>query len=110
MVIRAGRLRHEVIIQEVTQTRDTSGSVTESWSTTDTVRAEIKPIKSAGSERFIHEQVMSVGTHMVTIRYQGDVTPKHRILWGSRIFDINDVRDDYEKNRTMELICTEKVS
>jgi len=58
-------------------------------------------------ETLLAQQVASTVTHLVRIRYNTEVSTLHRILWGTRIFDINGVRNIDEGNVEMVLDCTE---
>jgi SPP1 family predicted phage head-tail adaptor len=103
--MRAGRLRHQITIQQSTPAQNAKGEPIDSWGTFATVWASIEPI--GGGERFAADQVIADATHRVTIRYTAGVEPKMRVLFGSRVFDIREVRNLEERNRTMELTCRE---
>lgn len=61
----------------------------------------------SGGERLAAEQVAATLTHEVSIRYRSGVRPDHRILLGTRIFDIKDVRDLDEVHVELRMRCTE---
>lgn len=82
--MRAGRLRHRVTIQQVTRTRDGFGQPVESWSAFATVWAAVEPL-----------------------RYLASVLPSMRVLFGSRVFRIEAIKDSAERNVQMELMCVE---
>ena len=106
--MKAARLRHQITIQQVNETKDSFGGVTESWVTFATVRAEIKPV--SGREYFANEQQNSTISHKVAIRYLVGVTAKMRILFGARIFDIVSPPINFEeRNIEMVLMCREVI-
>jgi len=105
MLMDAGRMRHRVSIQQVTETKDTYGATTRTWATIATVWAAIEPI--AGREYFYAQQVQSNVSHRVTIRHRAGVTPKMRIMHDSRTFEIESVRNLGERDRWLELMCSE---
>ena len=105
--MRAGRLRYKVTIQEVAETTDSYGSFTESWTTYGTVWAEIDPPK--GREYFAAGQKQAEVTTRIRIRYLSGVTPKMRVLFGSRILKINSVIDTDERNIEQILMCVEDI-
>jgi SPP1 family predicted phage head-tail adaptor len=103
--MRSGRLRHQVVIQQVTESQDASGAVVESWAALATVWASIDPI--AGNEFFAAKQTMAETTHRIRIRYLSGVVPKMRVLFGSRTFDITEIINFQEKNVELQLMATE---
>ena len=48
--MRGRHLRHKILIEQVTETRDSAGRVIETWSTYATRRAEVEPLN--GREYF----------------------------------------------------------
>ena len=101
--MRAGQLRHRVTIQSPTE--DIHGGPT-TWADTETVYARIAPI--GGREFFLAQQVQADVTHRIVMRYGPVVTPKHRLMFDGRYFDIRAVLNREERNRELELICTER--
>lgn len=104
MRLRIGELRHRVQIQRATETRQSNGGVTQSWATTATVWAAIEPI--TGREGWISEQVRSVATHKVTMRYTA-ITTAERLLFGTRVFSITAAVNVDEANHITQLAVTE---
>ena len=105
--MRAGQLRHKVIIQENTPSRDDYGAEAESWSNFATVWAAIEPIR--GREFWESQQINAEVTARITIRYLSGVTPKMRVKYGTRIFDIISVINPEERNRDLQLMVKEAV-
>ena len=105
--MRIGPLRHRVTIQQVTESRTTTGAVTESWSTFATVWADISPghTREYAAAKTINAEL----THEIRIRYLEGVTPKMRILFGARVFNIDPPRNFDERNRELHIMATEKV-
>lgn len=104
--MRAGKLRHQITILQVSESRTGSGGVSESWSTYATVWASIEPLN--GREYLASQQRQSSETHKVRIRYLFGITTKMRVLWGSRTFDIQAVLDTDENGRETVLMCVER--
>lgn len=103
--MRAGNLRNMIDLQSYAETRSASGAVTKTWSTYATVWAKFRTL--SGNERIAAQQVSSVLTHEITIRYRSGVQPGHRISWSGRLFDIKDVRNVDELNIETRMLCTE---
>lgn len=106
--MRAGKLRHEVTIEQYSESVSTKGDPVKSWSDFATgVWASIEPV--SGREAFISQQLLASVTHVVRLRYLSGVSPKMRVKYGSRYFRIEVVRDLEERDREMVLACTEVV-
>lgn len=106
--MQAGMLRNRVWIEVATRTLDAVGQPATTWAraTNGNVFAAIQPLR--GVERFTAQQLSAKMSHKITIRYWSGLTPdEHRIKWGTRIFDINGVINIDERNKRMELYCTE---
>ena len=101
-----GRLNRRVTIQSVTETPDSFGEPAETWSDVATVWAAIEPI--LGEEFFQSGYWSGEVSHRITIRHLSGITTKHRVKYGSRVFDIKAVRNIDEANIQLELMCVEK--
>lgn len=102
----AGALRQRIIIQTGTPTDDDRGGATIAWSTHVTAWASVNPINAR--EAFTHGRVEGSVTHRVRLRYQAGITPKMRVLWGTRVLLIMGVRNEGEMNRWLELDTIEE--
>ena len=103
--MRAGALRHRVSLQSVGSTYDSYGDLSNSWSTDATVWASIAPI--SGREENIASELSEVITHRILVRYRASVTAQGRILFGSRVFQIESVRDWQERTIFLEILAKE---
>lgn len=103
--MRAGDLRNPVVIQQYSDTPDSYGSGTRSWSTYKSCWAAMWPQK--GDEQVLDGQMVSVARYIFRIRYISGITTAMRILYNSRVFEILNVRNKDERNRTMDLLCKE---
>lgn len=102
----AGKLRHRVDLQRVAVTRDTHGDQVKTWTTLATVWASIEPL--SGREFLSASQVMADVTARIKIRGGIDLTPKDRVVFGSRVFDIRHVIDWGSRGVETHLMCTER--
>ncbi|MEZ4714305.1 MAG: phage head closure protein [Caldilineaceae bacterium] len=107
--MQAGRLRHRVQVQADTPTRDTAGQEVHSWATVATLWADVR--QAGGQERFAggSDQEFATVTHSVRIRRQPSltITVEHRIVWESRILDIESVGDARGERKEMMIMCRE---
>ena len=109
MVLRAGSLRHRLIIQTKNSTGDGMGGVTISWSDDKTVYGAIWPLR--GTERLTAQQLESEITCQVRMRYTSGVTPEKRIQVGdtTQMLDVVSVINPYYRNRELILYCRESL-
>jgi SPP1 family predicted phage head-tail adaptor len=92
-------------LQTPTETSDGLGGVSTAWGTFNTVYASIWPLK--GAEYIAAMQTTSEISHKIRIRYLANVTPKLRIKFGTRYFDIQSVINPDERNIYLEMMCRE---
>ena len=105
--MRAGQLRHTIIIQQVTET-NTGGVITNVWSEYDAVRAGIEPVAArfAGSEFWAAKQVQDEDVVVFKVRHLSGVTQKMRVLYDFKIYDIKGVLDVKGRGREMLIYTT----
>lgn len=105
--MQAGKLRHRVQIQALSQVQDlATGEMLDTWTELATVWANVVPLR--GQERFEAQQVQAELSHRVEMRYRPDVTSKNRLLYDGRILEIASVADFEERHRELNLMCVER--
>lgn len=107
-MLRTGRLRETVTIQQAALARDSHGQPIETWSTFATWQCEISPLR--GREYFAAQQFAADTTHKLIGHWISGVLPTMRIAHGSRVFRIESVINAGERNRELELMCVEVLS
>lgn len=105
--MRVGQLRHRVTIQTATETRDAIGGVIAAPSTFATVWASVEALQ--GREYLAAQQVNAEVDHRIRIRYLAGVTPKMRVAFGARLFDVQAVLNPDGRNRELHLMAQEAV-
>jgi SPP1 family predicted phage head-tail adaptor len=101
-----GKLDKRIVIEEQSgTTQDEFGAVVENWTALLGADASIVPLQ--GFERYAAQQANSTVSHKITMRYRDGIDAKKRVKFGIRIFDIEAVINLEEKNRWLELSCTE---
>lgn len=120
-------------IQTPTETPDSYGQPSVSWSTASTRWARVEPL--SGRELFQAQQVRPDISHKVTLRYDDtlagatttgtpmglllaitcesqssdtEFTPKHRLLFGERVLEIAWIKNEDERNRMLNVFCVEQ--
>lgn len=103
--MRAGKLRHYVDLQSPTQTVGAMGGLTVSYAHDSYSWASIQP--QAGSEAVKAGQAQAKDSVLITIRYHATVKPTWKIVNGSKTYEVNAIINIDERNREMQLSCTE---
>jgi SPP1 family predicted phage head-tail adaptor len=105
-----GGMRHLVEVQyPFTVGRAEHGGEIVEWRTTYSCFASIEPL--SGREQYYASQTKATTTHKIILRHT-TITPKHRILWEDRIFEIDSIvnRRELQQSTLTELLCTEQVA
>jgi SPP1 family predicted phage head-tail adaptor len=105
----AAMLHHRITFESLTETSDTGGGFTTSWSSFATVWAEISSLQS-GSEHVQAMQLTGRGDFIITLRYLEGVTAKMRVKFGTRLFNIRRILVPGERNMVMKLVVEEGVA
>ena len=102
-----GKRQKRVGIQTKQTVRDEAGGTIDTWVTGNTVWAHIAP--ASGKELFAGEQVKAEVTHKITMRFYSAMTTRKRIIYGTRIFDVNFIKNIDERDCYQEMLCKEVV-
>lgn len=105
--MRSGLLRNRITIQANVETVDSFGDVIAGW--TDLyagVPATVTP--QSGNEGSTNDETTSRLKLKVTLRYLPNITPKHRVIYDGREFDIQVVMNVQERSRTTVMECIER--
>src|SRR4051794_1805977 len=102
----ASGLRFRLTVQSLSQTTDGQGGFTNTWADVADVWASLEPVK--GYERYQAMQTQTPVTHKIILRYRSDVTTKHRLLYGSRVFVIKELLNVGEMNRFLQIKALEQ--
>lgn len=105
--MRAGQLRHKVTIQQASQSLDSSRQPVNAWVKVAEVWCAVEPL--SGRELMNAQQQQPDVTHRVRLRHRDDVTPKMRVLHGSRELYIESILNIDERDREQHLMCRERV-
>lgn len=101
-----GNMRERVEVQNVTESRTTSGYAVETWTTAATVWAEVTyNILPSGEEQMADRKTATQVTNF-RIRTRTDVNEKTRLLYRSEYFDI--VAIEYTPGREFMILQGEK--
>lgn len=103
-----GKLRHRVTLQEYKEVLDQYGTpIDQGWQDVATIWASIEPIQ--GREYVLLQNTQSELTTRIRIRYRPEITPAMRVLYGTRVFNIQSVIDPEERHIELQLLCKEVI-
>jgi head-tail adaptor len=116
-MVRAGLLDQRVTFYRQTRTTDTQKGASLAWaaiSGLSSVPVRFESVNGDGSESLQADQVTATQRWRVTSRYSttlATVTPKDRLLWGTRILQIDAARPAGQRLReVIEFACSERTS
>lgn len=98
-------LNHRIELQSLGAGQSSTGQPNGAWSTYATVFAAVEPI--SGREYFNASGERAEVTHKIKLRVGPSVVPKHRALFGARVFNIRSVLNIEERGRYLQLMATE---
>jgi SPP1 family predicted phage head-tail adaptor len=109
--MRAGRLRHRVVLQRRSESQGTTGEVTWGWATLATVWASVEPV--TGRQFFAAAQVQSEVDTLIRIRYRPKLNEKLRAVFiqdsgppkVTQYFDVLAVLPIHEGRHEVHLMC-----
>jgi SPP1 family predicted phage head-tail adaptor len=96
MKLNPGDLRHRITIQTFTESSNDYNEPVKTWATFATVWASVSPL--IGREYFASQQITAEVTGKIRMRYLEGVTPKMRVLFSGKIYDIAAVIDIEERH------------
>ena len=83
-----GRMDTKIYLQQITETRNRTGGVTETWDDWLESWAMIDYPQTGTDEKQSANQQTAFLRVKFTIRYRDGITEKHRVRYGDRFFDI----------------------
>lgn len=105
-MLSSGKYDKRITIEQLTETRDDIGGVSETWSTVAAVWARF--VSQTGREFFAAKQVNTALDQIISIRYRDGLDAKMRIRYGTRIFSIVAPPIDVnEAHVEIKLMCEE---
>ncbi len=103
--LKVGEFRQRIIIQQNTPTANSIGELVSTWTTFLTVWAFVEP--RTGGRFWEAQQPIAEVDGVIHIRYQSGITAAMRVLWGIRIFKIQAISNNEERNRDLLIFYKE---
>lgn len=109
-MIPAGRLRELIIVETQTETRNTLGETSSTWSTFATRRASVEAVSYSEQQR--QNRISGSSSFRVRCRYVPGISGKMRVRWASRADRLLYISSVVEGANQLEheLECEEKAS
>jgi len=89
--MKAGLLDRRIVIEQYTQTQNNFGELVPSWSTWNTVWADLIPVK--GNEGFMAARKTEQAEFRVRMRYISGLTEDMRLNFQSKTWDILSINE-----------------
>jgi len=105
--MQAGKLRHRITLQKPGKVQNPdNGEMEVAWLDLATIWADVVPLSA---REFVAAQAMqNAVTTRIKIRYRQDISPKYRILFRGKIFNIEGVLPDPDSGlEYITLPCSE---
>ena len=103
MIDQAGQLDRRIIIQGFNESTDGFGQEVKTYSTLDTVWANVK--EKVGSEGEDGDMIASTKKVEFIIRYRTDVDEQMRILYNSNIYKIQTIQTADARKAFLKIVC-----
>lgn len=102
-----GELRQRLVLEQPLEAADGAGGVTRSYATVATLWAALTPMSDRDA---VEAQALGAEvTHRVVMRMRADITTRHRLRLGARIFRIVALRDQDGSGRFLEINAQERI-
>jgi SPP1 family predicted phage head-tail adaptor len=101
--MRAGTLRHKILIEQASETRDSFGGVVVTWGTFATMR--VRQAIQGGKEFTTAQQRFSEISALFVGRFAAGVTAKMRVNHGGVYYDILAAYDPTGLRRETQIVC-----
>lgn len=99
-------MRNKVVLQSMSPSTDSGGGQSISWGTATTVWAKVENL--SGTENSFGDQIEDRSNYRFTIRYYSALTPKYRISYNSKTFNIQHIASLMEGKERYQVIQAEE--
>jgi len=106
--MRAGELRHRLVIESPQRVNDGAGGAITTWLEVATIWANVQPV-TAREQRSADQRTQKT-SHRITVRYREDINSTMRFTGEGRIFDIEAIINDAERDHWLVCFCVEGIT
>jgi SPP1 family predicted phage head-tail adaptor len=101
-----GLLHHRLTLEAPVETQDGAGGVVRAYEPVATLWAALRPVSARESVEAAQRGIAV--THRIALRFSPDITPRHRLRAGNRIFRIVTLRDRDGRRRFLDIEAEER--
>jgi SPP1 family predicted phage head-tail adaptor len=101
-----GALRERLVLEQPVETPDGAGGVTRSYASVTTLWAALIPVSAR--DQVAADSLGASITHRIVISSRADITTRHRLREGARIFRLVALRDQDGSGRFLEISAQER--
>lgn len=101
-----GRLALRLVLEAPVELADGAGGVIRNYETVTALWAELSPISAR--ERVLADLAGVAVTHRIRLRARDDITTRHRLRKGARLFRIATIREDAPGSRFLRIEAEEQ--
>jgi len=106
--MRTSLLKHRVTFEKNDSTTNDYGEPTTNWvGITPDEWVQIIPL--TGNERYQSEKLNAEVNHKIRMRFRAGIDTTLRIVYGTRVFNIDAVLNVHELNKELQIMATERL-
>lgn len=106
MSLAAGTLNRRISIQRRVSGTDDAGQPLPGWESVVDVWAHVRGQTGMGTITGLQDNVAaSIERYSIRIRYREGLDAGMRVVYGAQIFDIRQIRMDFERREWTDLVC-----
>jgi len=106
--MRAGELRSRLALEIPQRISDGAGGAATSWLEIAKIWANVTPV-SASEQRSAEQRAEKI-THRITLRYRNDIDATMRFTGDGRIFEIEAIFNEAERDQWLVCHCVEGIT
>lgn len=104
--MRSSLLRHLISFEEQVETKNSIGEIKNEWLSL-VLREYVQIIPLKGDEKYQSKSLNTEVNHKIRLRYRTGLDSKMRIVYGTRIFEIDSIINLGERNKELHIMATE---
>lgn len=104
--MRAGKLNRRVRIEQRVTGTDPAGQPIDAWQLVTEVWANILGKTGFGAMRDMQDDIAtSIAAYSIRIRFREGLDSRCRVVYGAQVFDVKQVRMDFDHRVWTDLLC-----
>jgi SPP1 family predicted phage head-tail adaptor len=106
-MIDPGRLNRRLVLEAPVETPDGAGGVVRGFEAVATLHAEVT--SAAAREEVEAARLGAAVTHRIVVRFSADITVRHRLRDGERLYRIVSLKDRDGRGRFLDIAAQERL-